>query len=396
MDPRDNPFTPNAGAQPPLLVGRQDLVTGFDILLARLERGYVERSMIITGLRGVGKTVLLGTFEQRARDRSWVTIEAEITKDTPFGPRIAVLVRRALFEIAPRAHWTDRMKRLARVLKSFSLTVSPEGAITAGLDVEPLEGSADSGDLVHDLTELMVALGEAARERGSGVALLFDEVQFLAAGELTAVIVALHKTVQRALPITLVGAGLPQIPRLAGEAKSYAERLFTFPDIGPLPADDARRALVEPARAGGLAFDAQAADRVVAITQGYPFFVQEYGRTLWNQVPGPIVRPVDVEAVVSIVEGDLDSGFFKVRADRTTALELRYLRAMAELGPGPYRTADIAVTLGRSVEQLGPIRSRLIDKGLIYTPSYGIAAFTVPHFDRYLVRTRPLEPGPQE
>lgn len=390
MDPRDNPYTPNAGARPPLLVGRDDQLTTFDVLLARLERGYAEQSMIITGLRGVGKTVLLSAFEEAAHARDWVTVDAEITKNAPFGPRMANLARKTLFGIAPRARWGDRARRAAAVLQSFSVGVGADGTVTAGLNVDAAEGYADSGQLGDDLTELLVALGEAAREQSTGVVFLFDEVQFLSTIELEALIAALHKVVQRKLPITLVGAGLPQIPRLAGEAKSYAERLFKFPHIGSLPPADAARALTQPAADQGVQFTPAAVDAIVAYTQGYPYFLQEYGKTVWDEATA---SPIDLGLVTQsqvLVEAKLDASFFRVRAQRTTDLELRYLRAMAELGPEPQKAADVARLMNRTSEQLGPTRSRLIDKGLLYTPGHGMAAFTVPQFDRYMTRTHDL------
>jgi hypothetical protein len=213
MDPRRNPYTPNAGAPPPALVGRDAELEGFEILLERLRRGYAEQSMLITGLRGVGKTVLLGAFESRARANGWVTVTAEITKHEEFGVRMGSMVRRALFQVAPKARWTDKLRDAAAALRSFSVTVAPDGSVTAGIDVEPLEGTADSGNLADDLTDLLVALGEAAQECETGIAFLVDEVQFLRTAELEALIAGLHRTVQRQLPITLVGAGLPQLPR---------------------------------------------------------------------------------------------------------------------------------------------------------------------------------------
>lgn len=386
MRPHDNPYTPNAGARPAVLVGRDDQLETFDVLLDRLRRGHTEQSMLITGLRGVGKTVLLTTFEERARERDWTTVEAEITKNTEFGGRMAQLVRRALLQMAPRARWNDRAKRAAAVLKSFQVTVSPDGALSAGIDVDALEGFADSGDLAEDLTDLMVALGEAAAGHETGVIFLFDEVQFLSTAELEALIAALHKTVQRQLPITLVGAGLPQLPRLAGEAKSYAERLFKFPQIGELAKDEAARALVEPAQLQGVEFADEAVNAVVAYTEGYPYFIQEYGSVLWDLTTEPPITLADVEAAREAVEAKLDGSFFRVRAERTTELELRYLRAMAELGPEPQEARDVAALLGRRSEQMGPTRSRLIEKGLLYTPGHGLAAFTVPQFDRFLRR----------
>jgi hypothetical protein len=390
MDPRSNPYTPNAGARPPALVGREAELESFDVLLARLERGATEQSMIITGLRGVGKTVLLGAFRDIALGLQWTTVEAEVTKNSPFAGTMASLSRRALLDIAPRARWNDRLKRAAAVVKSFTITMAPDGAVTGGLDVDALDGMADSGNLSDDLTDVFVELGEAARDQATGVVFLFDEVQFLDLPELEAVIAALHRTVQRSLPITFVGAGLPQIPRLVGEAKSYAERLFKFPRIGELPDDAARDALVEPAEALRVTYERAAVDAVVRYTQGYPYFLQEYGKIVWDKAPGPVITAEDVAAVQPLVEANLDASFFRVRAERTTELELQYLRAMAELGPEPQSATDVATVMHRTAEQLGPVRARLIDKGLLYTPGYGLAAFTVPQFDRYMTRTHPL------
>jgi AAA ATPase domain len=393
VDPRANPYTPNAGARPPALVGRDAELAGFEILLDRLKQGRSEQSMLITGLRGVGKTVLLGAFESRALNSGWVTAPAEITKNQDFGPRMGHLVRRSLFQVGPKASWGDRMRRAAGVLKSFSLTVSSDGSVTAGIDADPVEGIADTGNLSDDLTDLLVALGEAARERETGVAFLIDEVQFLRSDEFEALIAALHRTVQQQLPITLVGAGLPQLPRLAGEAKSYAERLFKFPRIGRLSAPEAEAALAEPAEELGVAYEPGAIDVIVSYTEGYPYFLQEYGKIVWDLAPegAPISERIAVEAQ-RVVELKLDDSFFRVRAERTTDLELRYLRAMAELGSEEQTAGEIAAVLGRSSEQLGPTRARLIDKGLIYTTGRGRGAFSVPQFDRYLRRSFELSP----
>jgi AAA ATPase-like protein len=352
--------------------------------------------MLVTGLRGVGKTVLLGAFEGRARSSGWVTVSAEIAKNEDFRPRIGNLVRRALFQVAPRASWTDRLRRAAGVLKSFTVTLSPDGSFTAGIDVDAVEGMADTGNLSDDLTDLLVALGEAAQERETGVAFLMDEVQFLRANEFEALIAGLHRTVQRQLPITLVGAGLPQLPRLAGEAKSYAERLFKFPRIGQLSAPEAEAALAEPASELGVTFEPGAIDVIVDYTEGYPYFIQEYGKIVWDLAPEdqPISEAVAEEAQRA-VEAKLDESFFRVRAERTTDLELQYLRAMAELGAGEQTAGDVAASMGRASEQLGPTRARLIDKGLLYTTGHGRGAFTVPQFDRYLRRNYELAPPRQ-
>jgi hypothetical protein len=376
-------------------VGRDAELEGFEILLERLRRGHAEQSMLITGLRGVGKTVLLGAFESRARDAGWITVSAEVTKNDVFGPRIGGLVRRALFQVAPKASWTEKIRRAAGVLKSFSLTVASDGSVTAGIDIDAIEGMADSGNLSDDLTDLLVALGEAAQERETGIAFLIDEVQFLRRVEFEALIAGLHRTVQRQLPITLVGAGLPQLPRLAGEAKSYAERLFTFPRIGRLSPPQAEAALAEPAADLGVRFDAGAIDVIVEYTEGYPYFIQEYGKIVWDLAPegGPISQKVAV-AAQSAVEAKLDESFFRVRAERTTDLELQYLRAMAELGPDEQTAGDVAAVMNRTSEQLGPTRARLIDKGLLYTTGHGRGDFTVPQFDRYLRRNYELKPPP--
>ena len=388
MDPRTNPYAPGAGTKPPALVGRDEQIESFGILLERLERGYAEKSMIITGLRGVGKTVLLDVFREKAEERDWATIEWEVEKTTSLESRIATQTRRSLLQIAPKARWNNRVKRAAAILKSFTITFNPDGVVTAGLNVDALAGFGDSGALSEDLSDLFVALGEAASERGTGVIFLLDEIQYLESRELEALITALHRCSRRSLPITLVGAGLPQIPRLAGEARSYSERLFEFPTIGRLALDShARDALTLPAQKQAVEYHDVAVDYVVEYTQGYPYFLQEYGKLLWDEASDSPITGEDAAQVLPLVEAKLDESFFRVRVDRATSLELEYLCAMAELGPEPQRASEVAKRIDRTSEQAGPIRSRLIDKGLLYTPGHGYAAFTVPQFDRYLLRT---------
>jgi hypothetical protein len=374
-----------------VLAGRGDELATFDLLLDRLEAGYTEQSMIITGLRGVGKTVLLAEFRSRADRADWAVVELEGSKhdDAAFGRILAREIRRALFAIAPSKRWREKTRRAAGVLRSFSVTMGADGAMTAALDVEALEGSADSGMLDADLSDLLVAVGEAARQHETGVIFLLDEIQFLSPMQLEALIAAMHRTVQRALPITLVAAGLPQLPELAGEAKSYAERLFKFPEIGSLSAADARQAITEPAANEGASFELEAVSRIYEYTQGCPYFIQEFGKAAWDLADGPAITPFDVERAQREVEDKLDSSFFRVRLDRTTDLERAYLRAMAELGPTPQAAGDVATLLERTSQQCGPTRARLIEKGLLYTPNYGYAAFTVPQFDRYLKRRIP-------
>jgi hypothetical protein len=391
MDPVRNPYTPNAGAQPLVTVGRDDQLQTFDLLLHRMTAGRTEQSMIITGLRGVGKTVLLGRFYRLAIARDWVVVEEEVSKhdNEAFRRNIAAWMRTALLELSPRSRWSERLHRAGGILKAFSLTVDPSGSLTAGLDVDALSGYADRGDLRYDLTDLFVAVGEAAQATGRGVVLLLDEVQFLSKVQLEAVIAALHKTVQRGLPVTLVGAGLPQIAELAGDAKSYAERLFTFPTIGNLAPEDARRALAEPAAEEGASFDADALALAVEVTGGYPYFLQELGYAVWGVARGETITRDDVEAALPLYESKLDSSFFRVRLDRATELQRVYLRAMAELGPEPHKAADVAQVMRRTSSQVAPTRAELINMGLLYTPEHGYAAFTVPHFDRFMKRAIP-------
>jgi hypothetical protein len=380
-----------------LLVGRDDQLDSFDLLLARLLDGYPEQSMIITGLRGVGKTVLLNEFRARAESAGWAVVEVEVSNhdDSTFRLVMARESRRALFSIAPRERWKEKGRRAAAALKSFSITVSPDGAISAGLNVDAIEGVADSGMLDADLTDLLVALGEAAQDHSTGVVFLLDEIQFLSVSQLESLIAAMHRTVQRSLPITLVAAGLPQIPELAGEAKSYAERLFKFPEIGRLSPSDAREALEGPAAEQDVTYEAGAVNFIVEYTEGYPYFIQEFGKAVWDLADGPTITLADTEVALAVVEEKLDGSFFRVRLDRTTDLERAYLRAMAELGPNAQPAGEVAALLDRTSQQCGPTRARLIDKGLLYTPSFGFAAFTVPQFDRFLKRAVPFEVPPK-
>ena len=387
-----NPYTPNAGAEPQAIVGRDDQLESFDLLLGRISRGRTEQSMIITGLRGVGKTVLLGRFRATALDQDWVVVVLEVSKhdDGEFRRDISARLRTALLELSPRARWTDRFRNAAAVLKSFTLTVDSSGTVTAGLDVDDaVEGYADHANLSMDLTDVFVALGEAATERDRGVVLLLDEVQFLSKVQLEALIEALHKMVQRKLPITMVGAGLPQIAELAGDAKSYAERLFKFPAIANLSPADAKTALTRPAADEQASFTDDALDEAVSITGGYPYFIQELGYAVWTVADGPQITLADVTLAVPAYESKLDTSFFRVRLDRATELQRAYLRAMAELGSTPQKASDVADVMARTSINLGPTRAELINMGLLYTPEHGYAAFTVPHFDRFMLRAVP-------
>ncbi len=394
MDRARNPYTPNAGVPPRYFAGRATEVEDFRILLRRLAAGYTEQSIVVTGLRGVGKTVLLGEYRRIADEQGWVAIDAEVSKNTDFGPQMANLARRALLQVSPKAQWGERARMAAAIVKSFSLTVQPDGTLTTGLDVEPSWGRGDTGVLNEDLPDVFEAIGEAAKEKGCGVIFLFDEIQFLHKRAFEALVRAVHRTVQRGLPVTFAGAGLPQLPALAGEAKSYAERLFKVPMIGELPAPEARAAVIEPARAEGVAFESEAVDKIVEYTQGYPFFIQEYGRVAWSLAEGSTITRADIEAAVDLVEAELDKSFFQARVQRSSPEELRHMRAMAHLGADAHKASDVADVLAKTSEQVAPIRARLISKGLLYTPRHGYAKFTVPQFDRFMLRYMDLDAVP--
>lgn len=391
MDPVRNPYTPGAGTRPPLLTGRDAEISRFKLLLARVREGRSEKSLMVTGLRGVGKTVLLNHFRDLAQAERYKTAETEITHETEFRSMMARLSRRVLIEIDLKERIKDSAFQAARVLKAFTMKL-PDG-FEFGFDVEAARGRADSGNLSEDLSDLLVSLGEAARERNIGVVFLLDEIQFLKKDELGALIAALHSCVQKGLPVTLVGAGLPQLPKLAGEAKSYAERLFDFPHIGKLADDAARKALEGPAADEGVKFEPEATNAILGYTEGYPYFLQEFGKIVWNHAERSPVRLEDVEGARPIVRSQLDENFFRVRMGRTTDAERHYLSAMASLGAGPYRTGDVATKLKKETTQVAPMRSRLIEKGLIYSPSHGITDFTVPQFDDFLRREYPPMPS---
>lgn len=390
MDPIKNPFSPGAGAPPPELVGRDPILEQARVLLGRILERKPEKSLLLTGLRGVGKTVLLNEIERQASSAGFRTIAIEAHEDKPLGPLLAPYLRSVLYELDRIAGVGDKVKRGLRVLRSFlgGLKLS-YGDLEVGLDIDPERGAADSGDLAIDLPNLFVAVGEAAQERQSAVAVLIDEVQYFSEKELGALIMTMHKIQQRQLPVVLLGAGLPILPGLAGESKSYAERLFSFPDVGALSEADASKALREPALAAGVTFDADALAEIFRLTKGYPYFLQEWGYQSWNQAPSNRITLDVVRMATPTVIDRLDKNFFRVRFDRLTPSEKRFLRAMAELGPAPHRTGDIADTLGVKLASLGPVRAKLIRKGMVYSPAHGDMAFTVPLFDEFMRRAMP-------
>jgi len=390
MDKIKNPFSPGAGSPPPELAGRSGILEQADVLLGRVLARRPEKSMLLTGLRGVGKTVLLNEIDRRAKYAGYRTILVEAHEGKSLAVLLAPHLRRLLFELDRIAGAGDKARRGLAVLKSFvgAIKISV-GELDIGLDIEPEAGAADSGDLEVDLPSLFMTVAEAAQERGVAIAILIDEIQYFKSVELSALIMAMHKMQQNQLPLVLIGAGLPILPGLAGESKSYAERLFSFPEVGPLPEPDANKALQDPVRAAQEEFSAEALAEIFRLTQGYPYFLQEWGYQVWNHaVTSPILLQV-VQEASDMVSRRLDENFFRVRFDRLTPREKMFLRAMAELGSGAYRTSDVADKLHIKISTLGPLRAGLIKKGMIYSPSYGDVAFTVPLFDEFMRRAIP-------
>lgn len=390
MDALGNPYAPGAGSAPPELAGRDRLREEVAVAIERIRRGKAAKSVLLVGLRGVGKTVLLDRMrtDAEATDVQAVRIEAPENRSLPgvLAPQLRqVLLRLSRVESAKKLAQRG-LRALAGFAKALKVQYSD---IEVGLDLEPLAGLADNGDLEGDLTALLEEVGLAAKKASTAVVLFIDELQYLNSEQFAALISALHRCAQGNLPITLVGAGLPQLRALAGNAKSYAERLFDYPMIGALNEADVELALVKPAHEEGVEYEPAAVARIIAATSGYPYFLQEWGKHVWNVAEKSPITAEDVAAAEIEVMAALDESFFRVRFDRLTVTEKRYLRGMAELGPGPHRSGDVAKVLGKSVTSQGPVRQSLINKGMIWSPSHGDTAFTVPLFDEFMKRIVP-------
>lgn len=390
MDPIKNPYAPGAGTPPPELAGREELREPVRIALARVRAGRPTKSILMVGLRGVGKTVLLDRLREDAEGAGIQTLRIEAPENRSLPAILAPQLRQALLRLSRNEQAKDLAQRALRGLAGFAKALKVKYAdIEVGFDFEPEPGLADNGDLEHDLQALLEVVGAAARKAETALAIFVDELQYVDEEELAALVTALHRTAQRSLPVVLVGAGLPQLPGKMGRAKSYAERLFDFPQIGPLSADAARLAISKPALDQGVLVEADALERIVHETRGYPYFLQEWGKHAWDTADRSPITLQDVQKASASAVAALDESFFRVRFDRLTPLEKKYLRAMAELGPGPHRSGDIADQLGRDVTSLGPTRSQLIVKGMIWSPSHGDTAFTVPLFDEFMKRSMP-------
>ena len=388
MDPRQNPYAPGAGTRPPELAGRDKIIEKAAISLDRIRRGRAARSIILYGLRGVGKTVLLTDIKLGAMERGITPVNIEAPEDRSLPSILIPALRSALLRLSRKEAVKAKMSSALRALGSFAKAFKVKYSdVEFSVDMASEAGVADSGDLEGDLTDLLMAVGEAAKEADTAVVLFIDELQYIPEEQLAALISALHRTSQSQLPVTLVAAGLPQLVGQTGRAKSYAERLFEFVPVDKLEPPAAKDALCKPAEREGVSFTHGAVAEILKQTQGYPYFLQEWGKHVWDIAETSPIDEAVAKAATESALSELDQSFFRVRLDRLTPTEKLYLRAMAELGPGPHRSGDIADKLHKIVSAVAPVRNKLIAKGMIYSPSHGDTAFTVPLFDGYMRRT---------
>ena len=390
MDPRINPYAPGAGTPPPELAGRDDILDEARLTIQRNKSGRSARSFMFVGLRGVGKTVLLNEVQSIAAEEGALTDFIEIGNQEQHLSKAIIDTLRAILLKLDRAKGVNsHVKTGLRVLKSFvgALKVKVED-LEFSVDIDSEQGVADSGTLSRDLPEVFIAAGDAAKARNRSIVILVDEIQSLSTKEFEALIMAVHRVNQKGLPLLVVGAGLPLLIKLAGDAKTYAERLFEYPEIGPLMPIDARRALVKPAAQANVTFQEEAITAIVAETQGYPYFLQEWGYQAWNMASASPITTKDIEKSSAAAIDRLDRNFFRSRYERLSDPQKAYLQAMAECGTGPYRTGQIAKLLGKSPQQVATTREALINSGAIYSPRYGYASFTVPLFNDFMNRMR--------
>lgn len=387
MDRLRNPFAPGAGTPPPELAGRDEIIDAATVALHRVRRGRPEKSQMLLGLRGVGKTVLLNRIDDLAEEIGYITVSLEAPEGQALAKYLSPALKGTLLQLSRVEAAKDYAARAMGALRGFASAFQVSiGDVDFGVS-EPK--AADSGNIEVDLPDLLVKTARAAQAADSSVALLIDEVQYLSEEDLRALIVSLHRISQKGLPLVLFGAGLPQVAALSGEAKSYAERLFDYPGVGPLTPGAARRAVQEPVQDEGAEIERGALDKITEVTKGYPYFIQEWGKHAWNQAPESPITLADVRAASDSATAALDNSFFRVRFDRLTPREQDYLRAMADLGPGPHRSGVIADRLNRKVEGMGPLRSGLVKKGMVWSPAHGDTAFTVPMFDQFMHRAMP-------
>ena len=380
-----NPYTPDSGARPRALTGRERELAHFNRIITQLRAGGTENHLLITGLRGVGKTVLLNEFETLCLENDWQAEAREIGRETSVAALIAHAARKALLRLSAKKRRSAKLRRALGALQSFELTFG-DASLKLNLGVPPEQGLADSGDLVEDLRDVMVATGTAAEEAGVGFALIIDEVQNLSREDYEALIMSLHRVKQKNLPVTFVGAGLPFLPPLTAAAKTYAQRMFVYPRIGALPDEAARDALVLPARGQGVSWESEAVDEVLAYTAGYPYFIQQYGRQVWDLSNTKRITAPEVKAARPLVDAYLDDNFFSGSIGSLSDRQKRFVAAMAELGDGPQQISAIAAKLKSKTTALSAVREELIRGAVIYPPRRGEVEFAVPHCASYIRR----------
>ena len=384
MNPIENPYRPGAGTKPTFLAGRDEIISKADVLIKRVKIGNPQRSLMLYGLRGVGKTVLLNKISELAESEHYIVEQIEMSENDDFKKVIAGFIRKILLKINRFENAKEKLLKALGVFKAFSISI-PDGP-EFKIDVDAISGEADSGDFETDLTDLFVNIGQAAKEEGKCVCILIDETQYLKEKDMAALIASCHKISQKELPLVVVCAGLPSIAALSGDAKSYAERLFEFIPIKYLEPPQDSLAITEPARLKNVEYESDAVTESLNITKGYPYFIQELGKHSWDLATVSPIKLEDVKNAKTLTLKELDNSFFKVRLDRAAGREKRLMYAMAELGQGPYLMADVAKKVGIKVSSLSPTRATLISKGFIYTPEFGYIEFTVPLFDDFLRR----------
>jgi hypothetical protein len=391
MNPATNPFAPGAGTRPPELAGRDKIIADASVVLERVRAGRPARSQMLLGLRGVGKTVLLNRIAETAEEQGYLTVVLEAPEGRRLAEMLVPPLRRLLVQLSRTERVQARARKALGVLRSFASAFKVAvGDVEFGVGAET--GSADSGHLESDLPEVLLEVADAAKLGGRAAALFIDEAQYLSTEDLAALIVSVHRIGQKGLPFVVFGAGLPQLAALAGDAKSYAERLFAYPDVGPLAPDAAMEAIREPIRREGAEITDEALGVIVERTRCYPYFLQEWGYHVWDAADQTPIEAEDARKASVAAVTELDKGFFRVRMDRLTPREREYMRAMAELGPGPHRSSDIARRMGHQVTAVAPLRNGLIRKGMIFSPAFGDTAFTVPMFDEFIRRSETSDP----
>jgi hypothetical protein len=389
MDPVLNPYSPGAGLRPRELAGRESELERFGVLRGRADRGLTSRSVVMTGLRGVGKTVLLNELAAQARNDGWIVGKVEADRSAggrPFREQVSRTLNRSLREATGAFEIAARLRRALATFKSFSLRTDSSGSLAVGIEIEPEPGRADTGSLETDLADLGIDLAAAAAELGAGVGLFVDEMQDLTDQELAAICQACHEAGQREAQFYVIGAGLPSLPRSLAEARSYAERLFDYWPIGALERADAAAALIKPGLEAGVEWEPAAAELVTSRSAGYPYFLQEFGKATWDFAPGPSITSADAIVGIQVGMDNLDHGFFRSRWERATVAERRYMRAMAAGGEEPSESGAVARQMGKKLSSVGPTRGGLINKGLIYAPEHGLVAFTVPGMADFINR----------